>query len=82
MVLTASVSGSLKRTALTASGAGSLKRTVLTASCVLYTQVSKMFDGKEFCVINGPKGLSKEDMERKIAEVCGGRTYMYVYVYR
>ena len=33
-----------------------------------------MFEGKEFCVINGPKGLSKEDMERKIAEVCGSST--------
>ena len=28
-----------------------------------------MFDGKEFCVINGPRGLSKEEIERKIAEV-------------
>lgn len=31
--------------------------------------VSKMFEGKEFCVVNGTKGLSKEEAERKIAEV-------------
>lgn len=34
-----------------------------------HTQVSKMLEGKQFCVINGPRGLSKEEMERKIAEV-------------
>ena len=28
-----------------------------------------MFEGKELCVINGPPGTSKEDLERKIAEV-------------
>ena len=28
-----------------------------------------MFEGKEFCVINGPKELPKEEMEKKIAEV-------------
>jgi len=32
-------------------------------------EVSKMLEGKQFCVINGPRGLSKEEMERKIAEV-------------
>lgn len=31
--------------------------------------VSKIFEGKEFCVVNGTRGLSKEDAERKIAEV-------------
>eukprot|EP00731_Ephydatia_muelleri_P033439 Em0029g45a len=31
-------------------------------------KVSKMFEGKELCVINGPPGTSKEDLERKIAE--------------
>lgn len=30
---------------------------------------SKMFEGKEFCVVNGTRGLSKADAERKIAEV-------------
>ena len=40
-----------------------------------------MFEGKEFCVINGPKGLSKEDMERKIAEVCGSCTYIHTYIF-
>lgn len=29
---------------------------------------SKMFEGKEFCVVNGTRGLSKADAERKIAE--------------
>ena len=33
-------------------------------------EVSKMFEGKEFCVVNGTRGLSKEDAERKITEVC------------
>ncbi len=28
-----------------------------------------MFDGKEFCVVNGPKALPKEEIEKKIAEV-------------
>lgn len=32
-------------------------------------EVSKMFEGKEFCVVNGTRGLTKEDAERKIAEV-------------
>ena len=32
-------------------------------------QVSKMFEGKEFCIINGPREHSKEETERKIAEV-------------
>lgn len=32
-------------------------------------EVSRMFEGKEFCVVNGTRGLSKEDVERKIAEV-------------
>jgi DNA ligase-4 len=32
-------------------------------------EVSSIFAGKEFCVINGTRGLSKEDAERKIAEV-------------
>ena len=32
-------------------------------------EVSKMFDGKEFCVVNGSSRLSKADAERKIAEV-------------
>ncbi len=33
-------------------------------------EVSKMFEGKEFCVVNGSSRLSKADAERKIAEVC------------
>ena len=28
-----------------------------------------MFDGREFCVVNGPRDFPKEEMERKIAEV-------------
>ena len=32
-------------------------------------EISNMFNGKEFCVINGTRGLSKEEAERKIAEV-------------
>ena len=28
-----------------------------------------MFDGKEFCVINGPPGLNKAAIETKIIEV-------------
>ena len=32
-------------------------------------EVSKMFEGKEFCVVNAPKELSKQEMERKIVEV-------------
>lgn len=31
--------------------------------------VSRMFEGKEFCVVNGSKELGKEMAERKIAEV-------------
>ena len=31
--------------------------------------VSKMFERKEFCVVNAPKELSKQEMERKIVEV-------------
>ena len=65
---------------LAVSATDSLKQTTLTAACMFYTQVSKMFEGKEFCVINGPKGLSKEDMERKIAEVYGSCMYMHRYI--
>ncbi len=32
-------------------------------------EISKMFDGKEFCVVNGTSRLSKADAERRIAEV-------------
>lgn len=32
-------------------------------------EVSRMFEGKEFCVVNGPRELPKQDIERKIAEV-------------
>lgn len=32
-------------------------------------EVSKMFEGKEFCVVNGPREMSKQEIERKIAEV-------------
>ena len=32
-------------------------------------EVSHMFEGKEFCVVNGTARLSKEEAERKIAEV-------------
>ena len=38
-------------------------------------QVSRMFDGKEFCVINGPPGLSKAAIETKIAEVSNCYTH-------
>ena len=31
--------------------------------------VSQMFEGKEFCVVNGTAQLSKEEAERKITEV-------------
>ncbi|XP_077997197.1 DNA ligase 4-like [Glandiceps talaboti] len=31
-------------------------------------QVSKMFEGREFCVINGPFSCPKPDIEKKIAE--------------
>ncbi len=41
-----------------------------------------MFDGKEFCVVNGPKALPKEEIEKKIAEVsiytvCGSLNYRH-----
>ena len=36
-------------------------------------EVSKMFEGKEFCVVNGPKEMTKQEMERKIAEVTTAR---------
>ena len=32
-------------------------------------EVSRMFEGKEFCVVNGTRELSKQEIERKIAEV-------------
>ena len=32
-------------------------------------EVSRMFEGKEFCVVNGARELSKHEIERKIAEV-------------
>lgn len=28
-----------------------------------------MFSGKEFCVLNGPKELPKDEIEKKIVEV-------------
>ncbi|XP_052777625.1 DNA ligase 4-like [Mya arenaria] len=34
-------------------------------------QVSKLLEGKELCVINGPSGLNKQQLETKIVE-CGG----------
>ena len=34
------------------------------------SEVSKMFEGKEFCVVNGNRELNKAEAERKIAEVC------------
>ena len=33
-------------------------------------EVSKIFEGKEFCVVNGNQVMNKEEIERKIAEVC------------
>ena len=45
----------------------------LTYSSII--QVSRMFDGKEFCVINGPPGLSKAAIETKIVEVSNCYTY-------
>lgn len=35
------------------------------------TQTSKIFEGKEFCVINGPSSLSKAAIEKKVAEYGG-----------
>jgi len=35
----------------------------------MIAQVSGMFEGKEFCVINGPPGLNKAAIETKIVEV-------------
>ena len=32
-------------------------------------EVSRIFEGKEFCVINGRREMAKQEMERKIAEV-------------
>ena len=32
-------------------------------------EVSKMFEGKEFCVVNAPREMTKQEAERKIAEV-------------
>ena len=32
-------------------------------------EVSKIFEGKELCVINAPRELSKQEIERKIVEV-------------
>ena len=32
-------------------------------------EVSKMFEGKEFCVVNAPREMTKQEVERKIAEV-------------
>ena len=32
-------------------------------------ELSKIFEGKEFCVINAPRELSKQEIERKIVEV-------------
>lgn len=32
-------------------------------------EVSRMFEGKEFCVVNGTSRLSKDEAERKIAGV-------------
>ena len=36
-------------------------------------EVSRMFEGKEFCVVNGPKKMTKQEIERKIAEVTTAR---------
>ena len=36
------------------------------------SEVSRIFEGKEFCVVNGTKGLEKAEAERKIAEVLYG----------
>ena len=32
-------------------------------------EVSKIFEGKELCVINAPREMSKQEIERKIVEV-------------
>ena len=32
-------------------------------------EVSKMFEGKEFCVVNAPREMTKQEVERKIVEV-------------
>ena len=45
------------------------KQQILNVSLCLINQVSGMFDGKEFCVINGPPGLNKAAIETKIIEV-------------
>lgn len=38
-------------------------------SLIVNSKVSSMFDGLEFCVINGSRSLTKQDIETKIAEV-------------
>ncbi len=34
-----------------------------------------MFAGKEFCVVNGPKHMPKNEIEKKIVEVCFNMQY-------
>ncbi|KAL3869402.1 hypothetical protein ACJMK2_042087 [Sinanodonta woodiana] len=34
-------------------------------------QVSEVFEGKEFCIINGPQVCSKQDLEKKVVEFGG-----------
>lgn len=43
----------------------------LLAYSILSIQTSKIFEGKEFCVINGPSSLSKAAIEKKVAEYGG-----------
>ena len=43
---------------------------VVTDHNDLFLQLSSIFEGKEFCVVNGSRAFSKDTMEKKIAEVC------------
>ena len=43
---------------------------VVTDHNDLFLQLSRIFEGKEFCVVNGSRAFSKDTMEKKIAEVC------------
>ena len=36
---------------------------------MIIVQVSSMFEGREFCVVNGMRDFRKEDIEKRIVEV-------------
>ena len=39
-----------------------------------------MFEGKEFCVVNAPKELSKQEMEQKIVEVRKSELFLSLFL--